>query len=183
MGKKISYLNQATNEVHQSRTMRFVPHHSAAKLFIIGCFCSIMVTACNTNRVQSPISNNGANQTMLAYEIERKEYANNMLTQRPDLFLEKYHQLILNGQIVIGMSPFEAKLAGGAFIFKVIADSTIWPDHADPLKVMWAQSIKPDNSKIWMTFKNHSQYPNENPRTFRVHFSKGKAIEIEKLED
>jgi hypothetical protein len=80
------------------------------------------------------------------------------------------------------MTPFEAKLAGGSFAFKVVADTSRWAVNADPYNVMWTQSIMPDESEIWMTFKNKSQYPDEYERVFRVYFRRGKAIKIEKVE-
>jgi len=83
----------------------------------------------------------------------------------------------------MGMTPFEAKLAGGAFAFKVVADAARWPTNSDPYKVMWAQSLLPDNSEIWMTFKNSTQFPDEPECMFRVHFRRGKVIEIEKVRD
>ena len=43
--------------------------------------------------------------------------------------------------MLIGMTPFEARLVGGAFAYKLVADKTKWPEHSDPLKVMWAQSM------------------------------------------
>ena len=81
------------------------------------------------------------------------------------------------------MTPFEARLAGGAFTYKVVVDKTKWPEHSDPLKVMWAQSMQADNSEILMTFKNSSQFLGDNDATFRVYFEHGRAIRIEKLQE
>jgi hypothetical protein len=83
--------------------------------------------------------------------------------------------------VVLGMTPSEARHAGGAFFFKVTADPSKWGKNADPYQVMWAQSQQPDDSQIWMTFKNVVQYPSEGEQTFRVYFQRGKAVEIEKL--
>ena len=83
--------------------------------------------------------------------------------------------------ITLGMTPSEARDAGGAFFFKVTADPTKWPSNPDPYHVMSAQSQHPDDSQIWMTFKNSAQYPFESEQTFRVHFLRGKAVKIEKL--
>lgn len=86
------------------------------------------------------------------------------------------------GKIVLGMTPYAAYSAGGAFAFKVIADPARWEKGADPYKVMWAQSASPDESQIWMTFENDVQYLCEGKQKFRVLFKNGKVIEIEKLE-
>lgn len=85
--------------------------------------------------------------------------------------------------VVIGMTPYEAHHAGGAFFFKVIADPTCWGKNADPYQVMWAQSQRPDDSQIWMTFKNAVQYPEEGEQTFRIRFQRGKVVEIERLDN
>ena len=54
----------------------------------------------------------------------------------------------MNGVVELGITPFEARLAGGAFAYKVVADKARWPENADPLKVMWAQSMQADDSEI-----------------------------------
>ena len=112
---------------------------------------------------------------------ERRKYAQTIFTQYPELFPEDRRSSILSGVVELGMTPFEAKLAGGAFAFKVIADTSKWPVNADPYNVMWAQSMFPDNSEIWMTFKNSSQFSGEDDALFRVHFEQGYAMKIEKL--
>ena len=114
---------------------------------------------------------------------ERNSYAQTMFAQHPELFPEDRRQSILDGVVLIGMTPFEARLAGGAFAYKVVADKAKWPEHSDPLKVMWAQSMQADNSEIWMTFKNSSQFLGGNDATFRVYFEHGRAVRIEKLKE
>jgi hypothetical protein len=113
---------------------------------------------------------------------EREDYAQTMFAQHPELFSEARRKQILNGSIEIGMTPFEAKLAGGAFAYKVIADRSQWPEHSDPFKVMWAQSTLPDNSQIWMTFKNKTQFSGKSDCVFQVFFVHGKATKLEKLQ-
>lgn len=115
---------------------------------------------------------------------ERKSYAQTMFAQHPELFPENRRLSILNGVVTLGMTPFEARLAGGAFAYKVIADKAKWPQHSDPLKVMWAQSMQADNSEIWMMFKNSSQFFQEikGEVSFRVYFEHGSAVRIEKME-
>ncbi|AON56071.1 hypothetical protein [Herbaspirillum seropedicae] len=111
---------------------------------------------------------------------ERSSYAQTMFAQHPELFPEDRRQSILEGVVLIGMTPFEARLAGGAFAYKVVADKAKWSENADPLKVMWAQSMQADNSEIWMTFKNSTQFPGGKDTTFRVYFEHGRALKVEK---
>ena len=112
---------------------------------------------------------------------ERIEYANDMFAKHPELFPIEHRQSILNGRIDLGMTPFEAKLAGGAFFFKVKPDKTVWPEKYDPYKVMWAQSLHPDNSDIKMTFTNVTQFQGEGVVAFEIVFENGKACSIVKV--
>ena len=81
------------------------------------------------------------------------------------------------------MSPYEARLAGGAFYFEVEADPANWPANADPFDVMWKQSTHPDDSKIWMTFETATQFPDVGKHRFEVYFAKGKAVEIKQMKE
>lgn len=74
------------------------------------------------------------------------------------------------------MTPYDAYLAAGAFTFKVIADTAKWGKNADPYDVMWGQSVRPDESQIWMTFENDTQYPTEGKQFFRVFFSGWQSV-------
>ncbi len=111
----------------------------------------------------------------------RRQKALQVFKNHPEKIPFAIQEKILAGQIVLGMTPYDAYLAAGAFAFKVIADPAIWKSNADPYKVMWAQSVCPDNSQIWMTFKNNTQYLSEGTQSFRVFFRGGKALNIEKL--
>ena len=112
---------------------------------------------------------------------ERNEYSKTMFAQHPEFFPEDRRFSILSGVVLLGMTPFEARLAGGAFTYKVVADSVKWPEHSDPFEVMWAQSRQADNSEIWMTFTNRTQSPGLGDSSFRVFFQHGRAVEIVKL--
>lgn len=114
-------------------------------------------------------------------EQVRIDYALKIFKEYPDKVTPEIQSAILAGKVVLGMTPYEAHLAAGAFAFKVTADQNHWSVNADPYQVMWKQSTQPDASQIWMTFKNESQYLNERKSTFRVFFEHGKAIQIEKL--
>lgn len=112
---------------------------------------------------------------------ERKDYAKTMFSKHPELFPQNRQQSILDGVVLLGMTPFEAKLAGGAFFYKVVSDKEKWPEHSDPFKVMWAQSIQADNSEIWMMFKNSSQFSEGADVSFKVYFERGCAVVIEEI--
>lgn len=114
-------------------------------------------------------------------EQARIDYALKVFKEYPDKVTPEIQSAILAGKATLGMTPYEAHLAAGAFAFKVIADQNHWRVNADPYQVMWKQSTQPDASQIWMTFKNETQYPDESKSTFRVFFEHGKAIQIEKL--
>ena len=114
---------------------------------------------------------------------ERNSYAQTMFAQHPELFPEDRRQSILDGVVLIGMTPFEARLAGGAFAYKVVADKTKWPEQNDPLKVMWAQSMQSDDSEIWMTFMNSTQFQGSKEANFRVSFEHGHAVKIEQIKE
>lgn len=111
---------------------------------------------------------------------KRRDQILQVFKEHPDKISPAIQEKILAEQVVLGMAPYDAYLAAGAFFFKVIHDSAKWPKNADPYKVMWAQSIQADDSQIWMTFQNDTQYPGEGKQSFRVFFKNGKAVEIEK---
>lgn len=114
---------------------------------------------------------------------ERREYSETLFQQHPEAFPLEHRKPILEGIVTLGMTPFEARLAGGAFSFKVVADKTKWPEGVDPLRVMWAQSMEPDASEIWMMFENSSQFPAKGNTAFRVVFEYGKAVLVQALSE
>jgi len=120
-------------------------------------------------------------ETTLDPKQKRRNEVLQIFKDYPDKISPAIQEKILAEQIVLGMTPYDAYLAAGAFAFKVIADPARWEKNADPYKVMWAQSTSPDDSQIWMTFENDTQYPAEGKQSFRVFFKGGQAVEIEKL--
>lgn len=108
----------------------------------------------------------------------RLEFAKEAIRLYGDKIPAQSQKNILKQQIAVGMSPYEAKLAGGAFYYKVEADPKVWPQNADPLVVIDKQSVAPDGSKIWMTFETETQFPNEGRKKFQVYFEKGVVKEI-----
>lgn len=109
------------------------------------------------------------------------EFAKEAIRLYGDKIPEVAQKAILEQRVLIGMSPYEAKLAAGAFYFKVTADPKHWPPNANPYVVIDRQSVAPDESKIWMTFQTETQYPGEGKKRFTVYFFNGKAQSIEKL--
>ena len=118
----------------------------------------------------------------VALDEKRRVVVQKILEKYPDKFSSHVKESILSQLVELGMTPYEAHLAAGAFFFKVEADKEKWPGNPDPYRVMWAQSERPDNSKIWMTFETPTQFPDEGKRRFRVAFEKGRAVVIAKLE-
>ena len=88
---------------------------------------------------------------------------------------------IEKGKIIPGMNTLEAAKAGGAYFFRVIADESVWGKDADPYLVIQAQAEHPDNSRIWMTFQNDTQYSGRGIQTFQVRFEKGLVVDIVNL--
>lgn len=116
------------------------------------------------------------------FDKGRLEFAKETIRLYGDKIPEKAQKGILAQQVLLGMSPYEAKLAGGAFYYKVEADPTVWKDNADPLLVMDRQSIQPDKSKIWMTFENETQFPEKGKKRFSVYVEMGAVQEIKLIE-
>lgn len=85
---------------------------------------------------------------------------------------------ISNHKITLGMTPYEARLAGGSFFYKVEADPQCWPRDSDPLMVIAKQNTQPDDSKIAMIFRNATQFDTREPTTFRVEIRRGRVTEI-----
>jgi hypothetical protein len=53
----------------------------------------------------------------------------------PDKIAPSIQERILAEQVVLGMTPYDAYLAAGAFTFKVIADPSKRERNADPYNV------------------------------------------------
>ncbi|ACZ12271.1 hypothetical protein [Sulfurospirillum deleyianum] len=99
----------------------------------------------------------------------------------PELFPQTIQDAVIKGEITLGMNPYQAHLSGGAYAFRVIADPKHWKDDADPYRVIQAQTLHPDDSQIWMTFQNETQYPTEGLQAFQVTFQQGKVVDIQPL--
>jgi len=113
-----------------------------------------------------------------AAEQARQAVLQQALIEEADYISENWRDDITNGCITLGMTPYEAKLAGGAFTYEVNPDKSVWEKNADPIKVMWTQSIVPDSSEIRMSFRNHNQFPQLGMISFEVVFEKGVVVRI-----
>ena len=95
--------------------------------------------------------------------------------------IDTIQKSIQQKQVIKGMNTIEANIAGGAYFYKVIADEEIWDKDTDPNIIIKTQVTKPDNSQIWMTFQNTTQYPEKGMQTFQVEFQKGKVVDIKNI--
>ncbi|MGV7208532.1 hypothetical protein ACLB1G_11830 [Oxalobacteraceae bacterium A2-2] len=103
-----------------------------------------------------------------------------MFERFPDKFPAEVQRGFYAQQVVPGMDPYTAHLAGGAFAYRVDADPQRWPSGADPYRVMWGQSMHPDHSHIWMSFENDTQYPGEGRQRFTAYVEDGKVQRVER---
>ena len=89
-------------------------------------------------------------------------------------------QAIRKGIVIEGMCPFEAIAAAGTpgGLYEVTPDPKKWPSNIMPLAVINAQCEKPDNSIIWLRFKNRTQFNTREPLAFHVRFERGRAVLI-----
>lgn len=117
----------------------------------------------------------------MAISEERKRFALQVFQEHPDKINAAMKEKILM-QIVEGMTPAEAFFAGGQFTYRIQADRKIWPAGTNPLDVMAAQILHPDDSEISMFFQNDTQFPEEGLKGFCVDFIKGRAVSIRKLQ-
>lgn len=157
------------------------PLTRSARVLLFGSVLVVTLCPPSSHAAQAnPTPNvDGAANTMTD---ERKDFAVKTLAEHPDWVAAKYKDSVLAGRVELGMTPYEAKLAGGAFFFNVSADKERWGRGADPYDVMWAQTLRPDNSEITMTFKTSTQFLTTEETIFRVFFDKGRAVKIEKVE-
>jgi len=112
---------------------------------------------------------------------KRKTEALKVFKNYPGKITTKIQEKILAQKVVLGMTPHEAYLAAGEFTFRVIPDKSKWQGNPDPYRVMWSQSVNPDDSDIWMTFANPTQYPDDGLTKFEVYFKGGRALIIKKI--
>lgn len=83
------------------------------------------------------------------------------------------------GIVVVGMTPEEAHVTGGAGPYHIQNDPK-WPPGTNPLVILAAQTETPDNSKIEMFFLNRRQYATPDPTHFTAVFELGRVVRIER---
>ena len=111
-------------------------------------------------------------------DLARLELARKVISEHGDKIAPVIQKDILAQRVTLGMAPYDAHLAAGAYTFRVRADPVKWPKGCDPYKVIAAQSLRPDNSEIWMTFSNAQQFPEKGLTQFKVYVKGGKVLEI-----
>jgi len=115
-------------------------------------------------------------------EVERRRAeATEVFEKYPNAVSKDLQKKILALQIDVGMDPYMARLAGGVCSFKITPDREKWHPGANPYQVMDAQSLHPDNSEIWLTFQNDTQYPGRGLTTFTVLLVNGRVAKIEEI--
>lgn len=112
-------------------------------------------------------------------EAKRAEYAKEYVTARNDMSAE-FRMAILQGRVVLGMSPEEAIAAAaeGNYSILIIDKDPAWPRDTSPQEVIDAQHSSPDSSLFRLDFMNHTQFASKEPTIFSVCFAKGKAFLI-----
>ena len=111
---------------------------------------------------------------------QHRAAANEYLSSRNDISTE-FRTAIENSQVLIGMSPEEASIAGGANIFDIDRDRTVWPkEETDPWRILAAQRLHPDDSKIKLHFENKTQFGTSEKVRFTAIFVRGRVASIER---
>ena len=141
-----------------------------------GCMCVVLVISTNQPSWSQIMPTADPH-----LDKKRLEYAKGVIKQFGDKIPLEVQKGILAQQVTLGMPPYEASLAAGAYTFEVIADPKKWPKDADPYKVIQAQTLHPDDSQIWMIFQTATQFPEKGLIRFRVFFKGGKALEIKEV--
>lgn len=117
--------------------------------------------------------------------LERKsrlDEAKQVFQSYPDAVAKPLQEKVLKLQVAVGMDPYMAKLAGGAYAYEVVADPAIWPAGSLPEDVIMTQCRHPDGSKIRMIFKNDTQYPDQGMICFAVTIQSGRVASIDPLD-
>jgi hypothetical protein len=113
----------------------------------------------------------------MTIDEKTRQIAQREIEANPGRFSEEAKRNILMQKITMGMTPHEARLAGGSFFYKVEADPR-WPRGSDPLIVIASQTDQPDDSKITLTFRNTTQFQTREATTFRVEIRRGRVTEV-----
>ena len=115
--------------------------------------------------------------------LRRTKEALRVFAEQPNVFAPEIRTAILESRVIPGMTPYDVHLAVGAFAFRVIADSKVWSENANPWDVMWAQTQHPDQSEILLVFTSGVQDTALGLRRFQAFIKGGKALSVEVLPD
>jgi hypothetical protein len=118
----------------------------------------------------------------MTIDEKTRQIAQREIEADPGRFSDEAKRNILMQKITVGMTPHEARLAGGSFFYQVEADPKRWPRGSNPLIVIASQTDQPDDSKITLTFQNRTQFQTQEPTTFRVEIRRGKVTEIVRMD-
>jgi len=114
----------------------------------------------------------------MTIDEKTRQIAQREMDANPGRFSDEAKRNILMQKITVGMTPHEARLAGGSFFYQVQADPERWPRGSNPLAVIASQTDRPDDSKITLTFRNTTQFQTQEPTTFRVEIRRGRVTEV-----
>ena len=120
--------------------------------------------------------------TVAQLDTQRLEFSMKVVAENGQFIPAPVQKAILSQVVILGMPPYEASLAAGAYSFEVKPDPAKWPPGVDPNKVIAAQSRHPDQSEIRMMFKNATQFGDGKITQFKVYFKNGKAQDISRLD-
>lgn len=116
------------------------------------------------------------------YESGRLNQLKNITGGEYEGRFDRHIDEIVAREIVLGMSPYEAYLAGGRYTYEVRRDAELWDEEAHPERVIKGQNYVPDNSEIEMFFANQSQFPKEGVVEFKVSIRRGVVTQISRLD-
>jgi len=114
----------------------------------------------------------------MTIDEKTRQIAQREMDANPGRFSDEAKRNILMQKVTLGMTPHEARLAGGSFFYQVQADPERWPRGSNPLAVIASQTDRPDDSKITLTFRNTTQFQTPEPTTFRVEIRRGRVTEV-----
>jgi hypothetical protein len=76
------------------------------------------------------------------------DFVDQNFSRAPKYYREQFREAIITRKVVLGMWPTEVLLAAGNGVYRVKADPKIWKKNSNPIDVMKAQGISPDESEV-----------------------------------
>jgi hypothetical protein len=149
-----------------------------AKQLIV--FCIAIGAAGIASSAEAQVASTRAGASSTATADAASDPMEQVFTKYPEKFTPEIIAAYRRKQIVVGMDPYLAARAGGAYTYDVQADQR-WPQGTDPQRVIYAQATHPDDSHIRMTFMNATQFPDAGPTRFAVVVEHGRVTRIDKV--